>query len=164
MSLRQRAPTAIILLAVLLVLIQWAPAWAFFAAIQAAMIAALWEFYNLARRRRWRPLRGVGLVMALLISASFYEPRFPLAAALFLGIFLAAASFVAAFNTLEKIAVFPPAFALTVGGALFIALPMGFLHWIRQEGGPPHLYFLFAVVFLGDSGAFLSDISSGGIK
>ncbi len=35
-----------------------------------------------------------------------------------------------------------------------MAFPLGFIFWIRQDDGPFCLYFLAAIVFLGDSGAF----------
>jgi len=55
MSDRQRVPTAMALLAVLLATVLWAPDWALFAFLQVFIAVALWEFYNLARRRRLRP-------------------------------------------------------------------------------------------------------------
>lgn len=155
MSDLQRGPTAVVLLAGLLIVVQWGSVLSFFILLQVIIAAALWEFYNLARRRRWRPQRTIGLLLAALIGASFYFPRFPLSLALFLGLLAAGVYFLAAFNTLEKMAVFPPALALTFFGAVYVALPMNFLYWIRLWGGPEYLYFLFLVVFLGDTGAYL---------
>ncbi|MGD0783495.1 MAG: phosphatidate cytidylyltransferase [Candidatus Aminicenantales bacterium] len=155
MSDRQRTPTAVVLLSLLFVLVQWGPDWAFFAVVQAVIAAALWEFYNLARRRRWRPQRAFGLALALLVGATFYFPGFSLNQALCLGLLLGGIYFLVAFNSLEKAAVFPPAFALTVSGAGYVALPTNYLYWIRLGHGQAHLYFFFAVIFLGDTGAFL---------
>ncbi len=155
MSDRQRTPTAIILLALLFLLVQWGPDWAFFLVVQAFIAAALWEFYNLARRRRWRPQRLFGLVLAWLIGVSFYVPAFSLNAALSLGFLIAGVYFLAVFNSLEKTAVFPPAFALTFIGAIYVGFPTNYLYWIRLGHGPAYLYFFFAVIFLGDTGAYL---------
>lgn len=155
MSDRQRTPTAIILLALLFLLVQWGPDWAFFLVVQAVIAAALWEFYNLARRRRWRPQRLLGLVLAGLIGVSFYAPAFSLNAALSLGFLVAGVYFLAVFNSLEKAAVFPPAFSLTFLGAIYVGLPTNYLYWIRLGHGPAYLYFFFAVIFLGDTGAYL---------
>jgi phosphatidate cytidylyltransferase len=155
MSDRQRTPTAIVLLTFLFVLVQWGPDWAFFVVLQAVIAAALWEFYNLARRRRWRPQRAFGLVLALIIAATFYFPAFSLNQALCLGLLLGGGYFLIAFNSLEKVAVFPPAFALTVAGALYVALPTNYLYWIRLGHSQAHLYFFFGVIFLGDTGAYL---------
>ena len=155
MSDRQRTPTAAALLALLFVLVEWAPAWLFFLVLQAVIAVALWEFYNLARRRRWRPQRCLGLVTAALVGASFYWPHFPLALALALAMMIAGVYFLAGFKTLEKAAVFPPAFGLTMAGAIYVALPTNFMYWIRLDHGPNYLYFLFAVIFVGDTGAYL---------
>ncbi|MCX6561640.1 MAG: phosphatidate cytidylyltransferase [Candidatus Aminicenantes bacterium] len=155
MSDRQRTPTALFLLAILLSVVQWAPAWGFFAAVQFFILAALWEFYNLARRRRLRPQRLIGLATALMISASFLFPRFPLALALFLGLLAAGAYFLASVDSVEKLAVFPSGIALTFFGAVYVALPMNYLYWIRVGEGKDGIYFLFLVIFLGDTGAYL---------
>lgn len=155
MNDRQRVPTALFLLAILLSVVQWAPAWGFFILLQLLITAALWEFYNLARRRRLRPQRLIGLASALLIGASFIFPEFPLAAALFLSLLAAGVYFVASFTTVEKLAVFPSAVSLTFFGAAYVALPMNFLYWTLVADGRQGLYFLFLVVFLGDTGAYL---------
>lgn len=155
MSDRQRVPTAVVLLAILLAIVVWAPAWTLFVFLQIFVLAALWEFYNLARRRRLRPQRWVGLATAALIGASFLTPRVPLAMALFLGLLAAAVHFVWSFNTVEKLAVFPSAVSLTLFGAVYVALPMDFLYRIRVEHGREAILFLLIVVFLGDTGAFL---------
>ena len=155
MSDRQRTPTAIVLLTFLFVLVQWGPDWAFFAVLQAVIAAALWEFYNLARRRRWRPQRALGLLLALIVGVPFYFPVFTLSQAICLGLLIGGGYFLIAFNSLEKVAVFPPAFALTYMGAFYVALPTNYLYWIRLGHGQAHLYFFFGVIFLGDTGAYL---------
>ncbi|MDD8027250.1 MAG: phosphatidate cytidylyltransferase [Acidobacteriota bacterium] len=155
MSDSQRVPTAIGLLAALLSVIVWAPAWSFFALIQVFIAIALWEFYNLARRRRLRPQRLVGLATAGLIGASFICPQISLALALFLGFLACDISCVISFNTVEKLAVFPSAVSLTLFGAVYVALPMNFLYWIRIENGREGILFLLVVIFMGDTGAFL---------
>ena len=45
-------------------------------------------------------------------------------------------------------------FAVTVIGMVYISFPLNFLFRIRAEDGPFTLYFLFAVIFLGDTGAY----------
>jgi phosphatidate cytidylyltransferase len=49
----------------------------------------------------------------------------------------------------------PASLAITAFGALYIGFTLNFLVLIRAERGPVHLYFLFAVIFLGDTGAYL---------
>ncbi len=154
MSLRQRTPTAIALLGILFVVIQYAPNWIFFLIGQAYIVAVLLEFYNLADRKRLLPQRALGIGLAILVSLTFYFRSIPLEAALFGGLLVSAFYFVLTFNTLEKLPYFPGSFAITVIGMLYVSFPLCFLYRIRLEAGPFTLYFLFAVIFLGDSGAY----------
>jgi phosphatidate cytidylyltransferase len=94
------------------------------------------------------------MLAAVLILSTFYFRRVPLDAALFAGLLAAGVYYVASTNTAQKLAVFPGSFAATLTGVFYIAFPLGFLFRIRAEDGPFSLYFLFAVVFLGDTGAF----------
>ena len=154
MSLLKRTFTAAVLLAAVFAVVQYAPRWGFFLFGQAFLLAALLEFYNLAGRNGLRPQRPLGVAMALLVSASFYFRSIPLEAALFGGLLAAAFYLVVAFNSQEKLPHFPAAFAITALGTLYISFPFNFLYWIRTDAGPFYLYFLFAVIFLGDTGAF----------
>jgi len=155
MSLRRRFPTALILLALLFVVIQWASRLVYFLVLQVFIILALLEFYGLANRKKMSPQRVVGVCLALLISASFYFEALTFEAALFLGLLLAGLYFVVSFNTIEKVSLFLPAFAATIFGAVYVSFPMNYLYRLRVEDGPFFLYFLFAVIFLGDTGAYL---------
>jgi phosphatidate cytidylyltransferase len=154
MSLRKRTFTAVPLIGILFVVVQYAPDWAFFLFGQVFIVAALIEFYNLAERKQLLPQKIVGCALALLVSSTFYFPAIPLEIALFGGLLVAAVYFVAAFNTIEKLPFFPASFAVTVVGMVYISFPLNFLYRIRAEDGPFTLYFLCAVIFLGDSGAY----------
>jgi phosphatidate cytidylyltransferase len=154
MSLLKRTFTAVPLIGALFVIVQYAPAWAFFLFGQVFIIGALVEFYNLAERKQLLPQKIVGYAMALLVSLTFYFPAIPLEIALFGGLFVAAVYFVITFNTKEKLAYFPASFAVTVVGMVYISFPLNFLFRIRAEDGPYTLYFLFAVIFLGDTGGY----------
>ncbi len=154
MSLGKRTLTALPLIGTLFVVIQYAPGWAFFLFGQVFIVAALVEFYNLAERRQLLPQKILGCFMALLVSLTFCFPAIPLEAALFGGLLVAAIYFVASFNTVEKLPFFPASFAVTVIGMVYISFPLNFLFRIRAEDGPFTLYFLFGVIFLGDTGGY----------
>jgi phosphatidate cytidylyltransferase len=155
MSLGKRTFTALPLIGILFVVVQYSPDWVFFLFGQGFILAALVEFYNLAERKQLMPQKILGCVMALLVSLTFYFPGISLEIALFSGLLVAAVYFVATFNTLEKLPFFPASFAVTVVGMIYISFPLNFLFRIRAEDGPFTLYFLFAVIFLGDTGAYL---------
>lgn len=154
MSLRQRTPTAVVLLGATFAVIQYAPDWGFFLFGQAFILAALLELYKLAERAGLKPQRALGMAMAVLVGLTFYIRAIPLEAALYAGLLASAFYFVVSVNTAEKLAFFPASFAMTTLGMLYITFPLSFLFWVRMENGPYYLYFLFAVIFLGDSGAY----------
>lgn len=156
MSFRQRTGTALILLGLLVVVVQWAPRVVFFLFLQLIILAALVEFYNLARRRRLAAQPWLGVVLAVVISLSFYSPeKLPFALALVVALILMAAYFLFATKSIEKIVIFPSAAAITFLGPLYISFPLNFFFWLRSDYRPAIIYFLLAVIFLGDTGAYL---------
>ena len=154
MNLLKRTLTAIVLLGALFVIIQYAPEWAFFLFGVAFVLAALLEFYSLVAKKDLRPQKALGTVIALLVLLTFYFRRIPLEGALCAGILIAGIYYVATITSAEKLAFFPASFATTLIGVFYVVFPLGFLFRIRLEQGPFYLYFLAAIVFLGDTGAF----------
>ena len=155
MSFRKRTSTAVVLLALVFVCIQYASDLVFFIVIQALILAALWEFYSLAARRNHAPRRFLGFAVALIIALSFYFEAFPLALALFAALFLCGIYYVLAINKLEKLQSFPPSAALTFFGAVLLSFTLNHFNYLRYEYGPDMIYFLLAVIFIGDTGAYL---------
>jgi phosphatidate cytidylyltransferase len=155
MSLLQRTPTALVLLALLFAAVQWAPPAVFFLVIQAVIVLSLVEFYNLARRKKLQPQRAAGIVAALLLSVSFYVRTVPLSLALFGSLLFLGAYYLAYARTLERIMAVPGSMAITAFGALYVGFTLNFIYLLRIEKGPAHLYFFFAVIFIGDTGAYL---------
>jgi phosphatidate cytidylyltransferase len=154
MNLFKRTLTAAVLLGSIFVMIQYAPNWAFFIFGVAFVSGAVIEFYNLTGQKELRARKALGTGLAVLVLLPFYFRAIPLDAALFAAILLAGIYYVVTVNKPEKLAGFPGSFAVTLTGVLYVAFPLGFLFRIRLEEGPVYLYFLAAVVFLGDTGAF----------
>jgi phosphatidate cytidylyltransferase len=154
MSLRQRTSTALVLIALMVAAIQWAPRPVYFVFVQAVILAALMEFYALARRRSQYPRRVLGALLAVLFGLPFVIRGFSFQMALFAGFLLCAVVFVGTFNRVEQLPAFSPAITLTMFGALYVAFPLDFFYALREERGPFTIYFLFAVIFLGDTGAY----------
>jgi phosphatidate cytidylyltransferase len=161
MSLLKRTPTALVLLALLFAAVQWAPPVVFFLVIQAVVVLALVEFYNLARRRNLHPHRAAGIAAALLLGASFYFETVPLSLALFGVLFFLGAYFLAYARTLERIMAAPVSMAVTAFGAVYVGFTLNFLYLLRVEKGPLCLYFFFAIIFIGDTGAYLFGVLLG---
>jgi phosphatidate cytidylyltransferase len=153
--MRKRLPTALVLLALLFAAIQYTSDWAYFLIIQIVVLASLLEFYNLASRRKLAPQKVIGFFLALLIAASFYFEAFSLELALFVALLVLGIYFILAMNTLEKMMVFPSAVALTFFGAIYLSFTLNHFYYLRAEKGPFWIYFLFAVIFIGDTGAYV---------
>ena len=154
MNLVKRTLTAAVLLGVLFAIIQYAPDWVFFLFGLAFVVAALVEFYDLVGKKDLRPQKALGTIISVLVLLTFYFRTIPLDGALFAGILVAGVYYVIAVNSPEKLAFFTASFATTLIGVFYVAFPLGFLFRIRLEQGPFYLYFLAAIVFLGDTGAF----------
>jgi len=156
MNLIRRLRTAVLLLVPLFLVMQYGSRLLLFIVLQVFILAALLEFFGLARKKKLHPQVPLGLIIALLISLSFYfRSSFPLDAALFAALLLTAVFFVISFQRVEQLPYFPQAIALTFFGAFYVSFPMNYLYLITLERGVYAFYFLCAVIFLGDSGAFL---------
>lgn len=147
-------PTSIFLLGFLFICIQYFSPLLFFVVLQVFILAALVEFYNLADKRDLFPHKILGVLLSLIIGASFYFESFTLEMAVFTAVFLAAWYFVLYVNRLEKLPRFPSSVALTFFGPLYISFTLNFFYVLRGEKGPFVIYYLFAVIFLGDTGAY----------
>jgi phosphatidate cytidylyltransferase len=156
MNLLRRLRTAILLLVPLFLVIQFGSRVLVFIVLQAFILAALLEFFGLARKKRLRPQVALGLVIALIISFSFFfRPAFPLEAALFTALLLTALFFVVSFRRVEQLPHFTQSITVTFFGAFYVSFPMNYLYLIMLERGVYAFYFLCAVIFLGDTGGYL---------
>jgi phosphatidate cytidylyltransferase len=155
MDFLKRTVTAAVLLGALFVIVQYAPHGVFFVFAQAVIVAALLEFYALAGRKDLHPRKVLGTGLTLVVSLPFFFRAVPVEAALFAVLLVSAVYYVVTTNSVEKLGRFPASFSVTVIGALYVGFTLSFLYRIRLESGPFLLYFLFAVVFLGDTGAYL---------
>lgn len=154
MELGKRTLTAAVLLAAVFAVIQYAPDIVFFLLLQVFVLGALAELYALASRKKLRPQRALGVVLAAAFAAFFIVDGLSFEAVLFAGLLLTCFYYVVSITTLEKLATFPQSVAITFFGALYLSFTLNFMFTIRADYGPPYLYFLFAVIFLGDTGAF----------
>jgi phosphatidate cytidylyltransferase len=156
MSFKKRTTTAAFLLVLLFFLFQYASRPVFFLALEGVILAALVEFYSLARKRKLYPQRTLGVIMALVLSLSFLFPdKFPFMLALFACFLIQTFYYLFAFNTVEKLRLFPSSIAVTLFGALYVSFTLGYFYPLRFEWGSYTVYFLFGVIFVGDTGAYL---------
>jgi len=155
MSLRKRAPTAIIFLVITFLCIQFLPPLGYFLVLQLLILVSLIEFYNLPLKRNLFPKKIIGLILALIISSAFFFEEISLELALFAALLLTAVYFLITFNTIENLRHFSASISLTFFGAFYLSFPLNYFYPIRVEKGPFYVYFFLVVIILGDSGAYL---------
>lgn len=155
MSLRKRLPTALILLAITFVFIQFLPLIGFFIVIQLLILASLLEFYSLFKEKKIYLPMVLGAVLALCISASFYFSEISLALALFICFLITGVYFVSSINKVEKLHFFPSSIALTFFGAMYLSFTLNHFYLLKVSRGPFTIYFLLVIIFMGDTGAYL---------
>lgn len=155
MDIHKRLPTAIVLLFLAFVTIQYAPDWVYFGVIQLLILAALWELYKLIWGKEHLAEKIIGTIIALNISFSFYFLNWPLEIAFFSSLLILGIYFVFSINRNEKLSWFPQNIAIVFFGAFYLSFTLNFFNLLRKDYGPYPVYFLLAVIFIGDTGAFL---------
>jgi phosphatidate cytidylyltransferase len=155
MNLLKRFRTALLLLVPLFLLFEYGSMLLLFVVTQAFILAALLEFFNLARKKKLHPQAPLGIVLALIIGLSFYfRSSFPFETAFFCVMLLIAVFYVFTFRRVEQLPFFFPSIAVTFFGAFYVGFPMNFLYLMTFERGSRYIYFLAGIIFLGDTGAY----------
>jgi phosphatidate cytidylyltransferase len=154
MNIVKRFWTAFILLAAVFAVLQYGGRWVMFLFVQAVIIAALVEFYNLARRRHLHPRTGTGIFLVLLLGASFIVKGLTLELALFFGLLGVGLDYLIVSRTIETAVQSTESITVTLFGAVYIGFTLDFLFPLRETYGSAYIYFLMAVIFLADTGAF----------
>jgi phosphatidate cytidylyltransferase len=154
MNIIKRFWTAAALLPLVFVVVQYAGRWVLFLFLQAVVVICLVEFYNLARHRKLHPRTGPGILLAVILGASFLVRDLPLGLFLFSGLLLTGIYFLAVSRSVETAVQTTESLAVTVFGAVYIGFTLNFFIPLREEFGVFFIYFFLAVIFLGDTGAF----------
>jgi len=172
-----RIASAAVLIPLVLVFVFLVPTWLFGLAVAFVTLLALREYFQLARLSGMSTLDGPGYFFALVLIAS--QALLPFGTALFIsGAGMARQSHVRletgfspvlvllafvvgasawAFALQVPLAQFLPGLATTGLGLLWIGLPLSLLVSLRAVSpyfGPRLLFFLLAVIWVGDSAAY----------
>jgi phosphatidate cytidylyltransferase len=155
MIINKRLPTAIVLLGLLFLLIQYGGRVLTFLALQVIIAASLVEFFNLAARKKLHPQKGLGIILSLCLGLSFFfRAEVPLELALFGALLIAGVYCLFSFTRVEHLPYFFQSLAVTFFGAVYLGFTLNYFFLIRFEWGPFYVYFLCSVIFLGDTGAY----------
>lgn len=153
-TFKERFLAAIILIGVLFLSIQYLPDIGFFCVLQILIIISLFEFYNLFKGTKNPPYQLLGLLMSLMISASFLFDAVTLEMVLLSSLFLAAVYPLIFLRRADTLAPFANAVALTLLGPLFVNLTINHVYFLRMEKGADYVYFLIIAIICGDTAAF----------
>lgn len=155
MNLKKRLPTALVLLGLLFLLIQYGSRLVIFLVLQAVILLALVEFFNLARKKKLHPQQFLGAGLAVLIGLSFFfRPFISLDVALFAALLVTGVYYLLTFREIEHLPFFTQSIAVTFFGALYLGFTLNYLFLLRLERGAFTIYFLCSIIFLGDTGAY----------
>jgi phosphatidate cytidylyltransferase len=146
----KRIATAAVLIPLAIVLVFWAPFWAFTVATAIVAVLALWEYLALADKLGANTPRIAACVaVAVLFAFTF---RFPDLVAPLLGAIALALLILCAFRSPLERAL--PDAAYTAFGVFYVGWSLSTLPLIDgQENGPSLLLFLFFAVWSGDIAA-----------
>jgi|SRR5262252_5386094 len=156
----KRVLSAVVFLPIFYLLVRRPPIYFAFL-IATACVLALLELYRLASLQGIRCNRAAGCVLALGTLLAFYDARWPLAATLAAGVALVPTLSLLGRRPFEECL---PSNALTVFGALFLGLLLGYLLSLRNLGdelGGDLIFLLFLVVWGGDAAAYYVGSAAG---
>lgn len=153
-TFKDRFLVAALLIGGLFLAIQYLPDIGFFSVLQIFIIISLLEFYSLFEDTKSPPYKLLGLLMSVLISASFLFDALTLEMVLLISMFLSAAYALIFLKRDKTLAPFANAIALTLLGPLYLNLTINHAYFLRLERGIVYVYFLVILIILGDTAAY----------
>jgi len=160
--MKKRIPTAIVLLGLSFLLVQYGSRTLVFVVLQAVILAALFEFYALADKKGLHPQSYLGAALSVLLGlAYFWQDAVPLGLAIFGVVFFTGVYFLFTFTKVEHLPYLTQSIAVTFFGVIYLSFTLNYLFLLRFERGPYILYFLAAIILLGDTGAYLVGVLLG---
>ena len=160
--MKKRVPTAIVLLGLFFLLLQYGSRTLMFVVLQAVILAALFEFYALAAKKGLHPQSYLGAVLSVLLGLSFFRPDvLPLGLAVFAVIFFTGVFSLFTFTRAEHLPYLTQSIAVTFFGVFYLSFTLNHIFLLWSERGPYFIYFLSAVITLGDTGAYFIGVLAG---
>jgi len=153
--------TGIIAVPILIYVIGFAPRWLFYGMVFAGAVIALGEFLKMAAPKLPRPAKALTFLFVFLFFVFLaYGPFFLILAVLCLAVMALFALYLFGYASLRTQATEDVAKAAL--GLLYICLPLSLLLMIdKHPRGPLWVFFLLAVTFSSDTGAFYAGRSLG---
>ena len=153
--------TGIIAVPILIYVIGFAPRWLFYAMAFSAAIIGLVEFFGMAAPKLPTPVKALSFVLSFFFFTFIaYGPFFMILAVLSLSVIVLLGFYLFSDASLRSQAVEDA--SKTTLGLLYVCLPLSLLLIIdKHPRGPLWIFFLLAVAFFNDTGAFYVGRSLG---
>lgn len=154
----KRIATALVGLPIFYLIIKFSPTWVFAALVVGAVIIGSYEYYAIAERRGFRPVKLLGALLGAGVAYTFYDARIET-----LDVLCLAAVLVPLLTLLRKgfegagIEEELGAMATTFFPIVFLGVLLGYCPRILGDGGERGrdlVVFLFLVVWLSDAAAY----------
>jgi len=158
----KRILTAAVFLPLFYLLVQYGSPHLFFFILSLAILIGLYEFFALLEKKGLRPLKLLGLLGGWLLSFLIYHGRFGRDDLLLFLAFLLIAFLVSLLAGGEDFSLRVHGAGATLLGILYLSLLLSFLALLRKlPEGAVYIYYLFAVTWANDAGAFYFGINFG---
>jgi len=150
-DLWKRLPTTVVMIAFVYVAIRFSPLLVFSLLLMLIASAAAWELHRLASGE----FASFWLTVAngLAVAAAFTFPVVPLAGALAAVVIMTGIYFLLTVRQPERLPAFVRDLGIQLIAVLFVYFPLFFLLELKRLGAD-YLFFLIAVIAVGDSGAY----------
>jgi len=157
-GLLRRVLSTLVLLPVILAIVLAGPLWLFAATIVLIGAAGQWEFTGMFERAGIRPLRALGLLGGLAVTASFAMPVSE--RVVFTAVLLSLLATVLFRPSGARVAWEP--LAITVFGICYVNWLLGYGFWLRDlPSGKEWVLLLVWVTWLGETAAYVVGASVG---
>lgn len=152
-DLGKRILVASILIPVVFFAIYFLPELPFFLALQVVILFALIEFYLLAEKKNYYPIKLLGILFSLLLGLNFILEFRYFNESLFLSLFILGSYFLLSTNS-KKLDNFITSISITFFGIFYLSYTLNYIFYLRKLGSS-YLFTLLFSVYLGDTGAYI---------
>lgn len=152
-DLGKRILVASIIVPVVFLAIYFLPELTFFLALQVVILFALIEFYLLAEKKNYYPIKLIGILFSILLGLNFILEFKYFNESLFLSLFILGSYFLLSTN-LKNLDNFTTSISITFFGIFYLSYTLNYIFYLRKLG-TSYLFTLLFSVYIGDTGAYI---------
>ncbi len=152
-DLGKRILVASIIVPVVFLAIYFLPDPPFFLALQVVIMFALIEFYLLAEKKNYYPIKLLGSLFSILLGLNFILEFRYFNEFLFVSLFILGSYFLFSTNS-KNLDNFITSISITFFGIFYLSYTLNYIFYLRKLGSP-YLFTLLFSVYIGDTGAYI---------